>query len=211
MNSLQTHLEALTRNSTFNGEVGQDVQRFLIQHNRPGTAIHCAEVAAEARRLAGPAGVDPEQAAAAAYLHDVSAVFPRSQLIDVARAAGLEVLPEEEAFPMIVHQKVSAVLARELFAIRDEAVLRAIACHTTLRPAPTPLDCVVFVADKIAWDQPGRPPYLDALLAALDESIEAAALVYLSHLWDQHERLQVVHPWLQAAYLELSGQHKNNQ
>ena len=65
------------------------------------------------------------------------------------------------------------------------------------------LDRVVFVADKIAWDQPGIPPYLDKLLDGLELSLAHGAFVYIEGLWERKEQLKVVHPWLEAAYYDL--------
>ena len=87
----------------------------------------------------------------------------------------------------------------------DAAILSAIGCHTTLRKDATLLDKVVFVADKIAWDQPGTPPYLDAIQAALNDSIDRAAFVYLDYLWQMRDTLRVIHPWLREAYEQLSA------
>ena len=75
------------------------------------------------------------------------------------------------------------------------------ACHTTLRPSAGKLDLVLFIADKIAWDQPGQPPYLDGMTASLDRSLAQAARVYLEYL---REHLSgPLHPWARAALIEL--------
>jgi HD superfamily phosphohydrolase YqeK len=113
-------------------------------------------------------------------------------------------MPEEEIAPMILHQKLSGVLAHQIFGIEDEAIRQAVTCHTTLRAGATPLDKVVFVADKVAWDQSGTPPYHKALLEALTHSLDAAALCYLRYLWERRETLLVVHPWMTEAYADLS-------
>lgn len=65
------------------------------------------------------------------------------------------------------------------------------------------LDKVVFLADKMAWDQAGRPPYLDEVGAALAQSLDRAVGIYLNYLWDRRKQLQVVHPWLIEARQEL--------
>jgi HD superfamily phosphohydrolase YqeK len=65
------------------------------------------------------------------------------------------------------------------------------------------LDKVVFVADKVAWDQPGAPPYLGALSEALTRSLDEAVFRYLDYLWQRREALLAVHPWLADAYREL--------
>jgi len=103
---------------------------------------------------------------------------------------------------MIIHQKLSVVIAREIFAIEDDAVFSAIGCHTTLKAQASLLDKIVFVADKIQWDQPGLPPYLGSLQEALLHSLDAAAFVYLDYLWQQRASLRVVHPWPRAAHEE---------
>jgi HD superfamily phosphohydrolase YqeK len=63
----------------------------------------------------------------------------------------------------------------------------------------------VFVADKIRWDQPGDPPYLEAILAAVERSLPAAAFCYLDYLWQRRETLLVVHPWLVEAHQQLAA------
>lgn len=199
-------LTELTDGLIFSGHIGRDVATFLGHHGCPETARHSAQVAAEAKRLATQVGEDETRAEVAGWLHDVSAVFPVAERIEVAQALEVDILPEEKIFPMIIHQKLSVVLARDLFGVKDEGILSAIGCHTTLKAKASKLDKVLFVADKIAWDQPGRPPYLDELLKGLDISLEAAALAYLRYLWERRATLKVIHPWLRAAYQQLSGQ-----
>ncbi len=185
------------------GDVARDVPSFLVQHGRPDTAQHCGAVAAEARRIAALVGADTNAAEIAGWLHDISVIIPNEQRAVIAEQLGIEVLPEEAIFPMIIHQKLSAILAREIFQIEDAVILSAVGCHTTLKAGATMLDKVLFVADKLAWDQPGHAPFHAQMRAALGRSLDQAALVYLRHLWEQRANLKVLHPWAQAAYFEL--------
>jgi predicted HD superfamily hydrolase involved in NAD metabolism len=189
------------------GDMRTDMQTFLIYHGCPKTAGHCGWVAAEAKRLAARFGVDESQAEIAGWLHDISAVFSHGQRPQIARQLGVEVLPEEDEVPMIIHQKLSVVVARDIFGVMDEAVLSAIGCHTTLKAKASVLDKVVFVADKIQWDQSGNPPYLAGLLSALEQSLDQAALYFLEYLWQRRDTLPVVHPWFVEAYRQLSDFH----
>lgn len=200
-------LAPLVAGVRLSGEVRRDVPAFLVHHRYPKTAAHVGDVAAEARRLALRFGVDADAAECAGWLHDTSAVFPTPQRAAIARALGIDVLPEEDSLPMIVHQKLSAVLAADIFGVRDPAVLNAVGCHTTLKAGASPLDLVVFVADKIAWDQAGVPPYTNAIRVALDDSLDAATWVYLDYLWQRRGTLGIVHPWFVAAYRERVGRH----
>jgi predicted HD superfamily hydrolase involved in NAD metabolism len=197
-------LAQLTARYENTGDLAEDVARFLTVNGHSHTAAHCASVAQEAARLAASFGVDTGLAAQAGWLHDISAVIPNEQRISAAQTWGLEVLPEEESFPMIIHQKLSVVVARELFPMTDDAVLSAIGCHTTLKANASALDKVLFVADKVRWDQTGVPPYFDELQAALTVSLDGAVLCYLQYLWERRHTLRVVHPWLVDAYRQLS-------
>ena len=196
-------LDTYKRSFVPTGDIADDVIAYLTLFGFPNTAAHCAAVAAEAKNLATRFGGDPVHAEMAGYLHDISAVIPNAKRIEAAHAFGLDILPEETGFPMIVHQKLSVVLAREIFQIRDEGVLSAIGCHTTLKAGATHLDKIVFLADKIAWDQVGKPAYIHDLRAALTESLDAAVMVYLDYLWSLRESLRVVHPWFVAAREEM--------
>jgi HD superfamily phosphohydrolase YqeK len=141
----------------------------------------------------------------AGWLHDISAIVPREQRLPVAETVGVEVLAEERVAPVLVHQKLSAVMAQEVFAVVDGSVLSAIECHTTLKANSSALDKIVFVADKMAWDQPGNPPYLAAMAAAVERSLDLAAYCYLDHLWQRRETLPAMHPWALQAYRQLSA------
>ncbi len=185
------------------GDLAESVPRLLTAQGCATTAVHVRAVADESARLAERFGVDGMQARAAGWLHDVSAIIPVTSRVAFAECHGIPVLAEERLAPMILHQKLSAVLARDLFEIEDPEILAAIACHTTLRQDAKPLDKVVFLADKIAWDQPGTPPYLDDLNRALSSSLDRAVCVYLGTLWDRRHALPVLHPWLAAAYAQL--------
>ncbi|WP_314585795.1 HD domain-containing protein [Paenibacillus terrigena] len=185
------------------GNLRNDIVNFLRNNGCPKTAEHSIRVGNEARKIAGQFHASIASAEIAGYLHDISAVFANDVRIQVSRDLGIEVLPEEETFPMIIHQKISREMTRDLFHIHDQEILDAIGCHTTLRKNATLLDKVLFVADKIEWDQAGSPPYLNQILPHLDHSLDHAAFEYIDYLWRQKEKLRVIHPWLRDAYDEL--------
>ena len=144
-------LAPLIEGFTFSGDPTQDIPAFLRHHDCPKTAVHVTDVAIEARRLARRFGANPAQAKLAGYLHDVSAVVPNTERIATAQAWGIDVLPEEADFPMIIHQKLSAFMGQAIFGIADADVLSAAGHHTTLYAGATLLDTVVFVADGCGY------------------------------------------------------------
>lgn len=187
----------------FNAELRVNVVKFLIAHGCKETAKHCMQVGSEARRIARQFGLNPDWAEIAGWLHDISAVIPNQQRVEVAEQVGLQVLEAERILPMIVHQRLSAVMATELFGVSEPTVLSAIGCHTTLKARSSALDKAVFVADKLQWDQQGMPPYKTSVAAGLAVSLDEAAYRYLDYLFAHREQLRVVHPWAVEAYTEL--------
>jgi len=187
------------------GHIPTDASVFLAYHDCLETHEHCKRVAAEARQLAVRFGVDESLAEAAGWLHDISAVFRPGQRCEVAQQLSLEILPEERTFPAILHQKLSRVMAKEIFGITDESVLSAIECHTTLRADASALGKIVFIADKIQWGQAHQQPFLRDVQDALDRSLDEAVFCYIDYLWQRRHTLSVIHPWLAAAYRQLSA------
>ncbi|SMF79953.1 putative HD superfamily hydrolase of NAD metabolism [Paenibacillus uliginis N3/975] len=201
---MQAILKELTRNMNFTHDLKQDIQLFLISNHCPKTAEHCMEVGTEARRVATLFNADPDEAEIGGWLHDISAVIPNNERIAAAKELQIDILAEEEAFPMIIHQKISKVMAKEIFKITNAEILDAVGCHTTLRRNSSKLDQVLFVADKIAWDQSGIPPYIQELHRNLEVSLTYGAFSYINYLWERKESLKVIHPWLRDAYEELN-------
>ena len=179
-----------------------EIKQYLVSKNCEKTYYHCMEVGEYAYQLGEKYLTSPEKVSIAGYLHDISAVYPNNQRISVAQKYGIELNETEMAFPIIIHQKISKSIAKMDFGIEDNEILSAIECHTTLKKNYSDIDLVLFVADKIKWDQEGKPPYLDGLLQALNCSLENAAYFYIDYIL-KHD-IKVVHPWLWDAYNQLN-------
>ena len=194
-------IERLTNNASLSGDLARDVDALLMRHGRNITREHVPRVSRLACELAKRFGLDPNKAETAALLHDVGGIIDRSDMVKAAESLGVALFPEEREVPMIVHQKLSVVLAREVFSVTNEAVLSAIRYHTTLHAAPTPLEELIFVADKLEWNQKGEPPYRAELLSALEGGVTAAARWMIELMWETRDELLVIHPWFKEAYL----------
>lgn len=113
------------------GDLREDVYRFWS-----GTGVPDSGALHEGRRRSTPSGgairIDSQAAEYGGYLHDISAVYPNHVRVPVSRSLGIEVLPEEEAFPMIVHQKLSRQMARSVPRLRT----RHIGCRRLPYDAP---------------------------------------------------------------------------
>ncbi|MDF1514023.1 MAG: HD domain-containing protein [Anaerolineae bacterium] len=200
---MSINLATYTGDFTPSGCMPVDVPHFLEMHHKADTLVHSRAVASRASQLALRFGACVSDARDAGWLHDVSAVVDNQDRVALAQQLDIAILEGENRLPMILHQKLSRRFAEVLFGVENTAILRAVGCHTTLKREADLLDKILFVADKIAWDQAGSPPYLDALNRALNYSLDAGVCVYLTFLWDQRGTLPVVHPWMADAVHEL--------
>jgi HD superfamily phosphohydrolase YqeK len=183
----------------------EDANSFLIFHGCPNTARHSSSVASLAGEITARFGGNVCAGEQAGWLHDISAVIPPDERLETARQFGLEILPEEAEFPLLLHQKLSAVLARELFGVASKEILEAIGCHTTLKADASDLSKALFVADKLCWDQSGIPPYYLEMATALIDSLDRAAACYLDYVWKTRgQTTGVLHPWLLEARRQIS-------
>jgi HD superfamily phosphohydrolase YqeK len=183
-----------------------DVRRFLRAAGRLDTLRHVTQVALVGLRLARRFDIAEAPVQLACLAHDLAAVVPLHDIIAAAEALGVPLTGDDYAIPQVVHGLVgSAVLAQALH-IHDQSVLDAVAFHTTLRPGAAPLEQLVFVADKLAFD-PTTPAtaYHAALSAAqATASLPELCWIYLSWVVREGPRLGWrLHPNLVAAKAAL--------
>ncbi|CEN23267.1 HD superfamily hydrolase [[Clostridium] sordellii] len=183
-------------------DLKKSITEFLELNNCLDTISHSIEVANYAKDISCRYSIRSELAEMSGLLHDISAVIPNNKRIEVSNILGIEIYDEERKMPLIIHQKISKIIAQDIFKINDTSILSAIECHTTLKKEPSKLDLLLFVSDKVKWDQDGNPPYLEGLLYNLDKSLEHSALYYIDYLL-QNE-IKVIHPWLKDAYEYLN-------
>ena len=160
---------------------------------------HTKRVVGCVGELAERFDIDVEKAKTAALLHDISGLVPNVGRIEYCRSNNIDLLEEELSFPLITHQKISRFMAKNDWKVDDEEVLSAIGCHTTLKKNPSQLDMLIFVADKLEWDQAHQAPFLQELKDGLDQSLEHAAYAYIDYMLKMG-RLKVIHPWLAEAH-----------
>lgn len=129
--------------------------------------------------LAARWGVDGKAARLAGLLHDC-AKLPPERLVQLAAQYGLEPDAYEKENPGLMHDRLGACLARDVYGVQEEAVLEAIRSHTYGKPDMTPLDEIIFLADKI---EPTRDyPGVDTLRVLAETGLESAVLACMERV-----------------------------
>lgn len=185
------------------GNVENDCIKILTAYNKTICRKHTINVGNMIFQLIIRFGMELDKLQKASYLHDVSVVIPRDKYVSICNDYNVEVIDLEKELPILLHQKVSKIIAQEIFNINDIDILSSISCHTTLKANPSKYDMALFVADKLMWDQGGAPPYYEIVYNALNHSLETACLAYIDYVMD-NGMILVPHPDLVSAREYLS-------
>jgi len=184
-------------------------EQLLAAHGKRKILAHGRDVARKAREIGEGFGLDGDVLFLAGLCHDVGGVMTPDEMRKGAASRGIVLDPAEDAYPFLLHQRFSRILCEEALDIRDERVLCAVECHTTLWSRPSAYDMALYLADKLAWDQPGEPPYGAAVQAALEVSLEAACLAQIDYLFAK-DMILYPHRWLLEARCWLASFEKGN-
>ena len=178
------------------------IKNRYLSNRKEKTLRHVEEVANTAVWLAKVYNLDMEKVKLAALLHDISAIMTPQDMYELAAVRGLEIDAAEERYHFLLHQRISKIIAQEDYHIGDSDILNAIECHTTLKKNASIYDKVIFIADKISWDQKGIPPYFDFLKSIVVESLDEACCFYIKFQFDNN-LLLMPHQWIIEAYEDL--------
>lgn len=147
---------------------------------------HTMGVMYTAASLAMRYNADIEKALIAGILHDCAKCVPGNEKLVLCHEYGLDITDVEQKNPSLLHAKLGAAFAKDLYHIDDEEILEAITCHTTGRPGMTLLDKIIYIADYM---EPGRrelPNMKDVRRLAFEDIDECLykilkdSLIYLS-------------------------------
>ena len=165
---------------------------------------HTLGVSRCARRLARLHGADEEKATVAAVLHDCAKYVPEEEMRRMCRAAGVTdgaILASGD----LMHAYAGAYMAKAVYGVEDEEILRAIWRHTLGSEKMSRLDVIVNLADKIEGTRRAYPG-LAEIRALAEESPEKALLASMRSTQRYvASRGQTLHPqtlrtmaWLEA-------------
>ena len=180
------------------GDIRTDVKNILLINGKSKTYIHVANVADRNALISKTYDLDHDKCVIAGLLHDISAIIKPEDMLKYAYENRLEVCEAERKYPFLLHQRLSKICAVEYFNISDEEILSAIECHTTLKKCPSKYEMSLFIADKLAWDREGLPPFYEEVNAALDISLEAACYKYMEYMVDNDMILCPHDNWIEA-------------
>ena len=167
---------------------------WLADQVSPRRLQHILGVEQMCIRLAQIYQLDAEHAAKAGLMHDLAKFFPPKKLLKIAKREGIEIDPVFANHPHLLHANVSAVVAKQEFAVEESEILDAITNHTLGSPQMSKLSCVVFIADALEPSR-GDTPELNAMRSMAEKnlykSLQQTCDYSLRYLIDKQK---IIHP-----------------
>lgn len=115
---------------------------------KPKRIPHVAGCEQEAVKLARRWGADPDEAAEAGILHDITKKLELNEQLILCRKYGIILDEVEQRSVKLLHAKTGAAIARDEFGVSDE-VYEAIKWHTTGKADMSLLEKIIYMADYI--------------------------------------------------------------
>ena len=164
----------------------------------PGRIAHVVGCESEAVMLAKTWGEDPDTAATAGILHDITQKYRGEEQLKLCRKYGIVYDEAEARNTAILHARTGAALAREEFHVSEE-IAEAIRWHTTGKPDMSTLEKILYLADFI---EPTRDfPGLEELRKlAYKDLNDAMALALSMSMGDLRRREREVYKDTLEAY-----------
>ena len=192
------------KTETLSGDIRTDVKNMLLINGKNNTYVHVSNVAERNALISKRYGLDQDKCVIGGLLHDISAVIKPGDMLKYAYENNFDICEAEQKYPFLLHQRLSKICAVEYFNILDEDILSAIECHTTLKKDASKYEMSLFIADKLAWDREGIPPFYEDVDNALDISLELSCYKYMKFMVDNNMILCLHDNWI-AAYEQLKN------
>lgn len=174
-----------------------------------GLQAHIHRVVEIARELAVCHGINQEQAALAALVHDVARAMTDGELLRRAAGMGLPIGVVDRRVPILLHGPVGAEILQQEAGLTDISIYKAVYWHTTANPDLDELGKVVFIADKLDPAKIDSYPYLPQIRQMAFQDLDRAILHFLTRqAMDRLNRGELVHPVMvetRNALLAASG------
>ncbi len=111
--------------------------------------IHSIGVMEECKKLCEVYRVDQEKGMIAGLFHDCGKFIKKNNAFEFIENHNLVIEDELLKNYQLLHPALGYYVGKIKYNIKDEGILESIRYHTTLRPNPTTLDKILYIADAI--------------------------------------------------------------
>ena len=128
------------------------LRQMVMPYLKENRIAHVSGVESQAVMLAMRWGEDPDTAAIAGILHDITKAMSKEKQLKLCEKYGIMLENAELENPALLHARTGAALAKDRFGVSDE-IYEAIRWHTTGKPDMSTLEKIIYLAD---YTEPNR-------------------------------------------------------
>lgn len=155
---------------------------------------HTLFVLKAALKLAKKLNLDLKKVEIAALLHDIAKIKNNEELKEIVMNSKWETDQLELLITPVLHAPAGAVIAEDIFGVRDIKVLEAIRYHTLGHPDMGKIAQVIYAADFISEDRDFDG--LDEIREEIVRDFESGLYLITTHILKyQLERDNFIHPY----------------
>ena len=168
----------------------EELERVAIPLHDPKRVKHVLGCRDTAARLAKIWGVDPEIAARAGLLHDITKALDGPLQLTLCDEYGTILDDFSAKYPKTLHALTGSLVAERIFGEPPE-IVEAIRSHTTGKANMTTLEKIIYVADYMEpnRDFPGVEKLRQLAETDLDAALKCGLEQTLDHLKNQGSRV----------------------
>ncbi len=182
----------------------EELLRAALLKVPAGLAEHVIRVVEEAARLSAIYDIDRDAVRIAALGHDLLRAHSAERLLAIADEQGYQLDEVDRMEPILLHGPLAVPILQEQYGVLDGDVLGAVAYHTTAHAWMTPLQKLLFIADKIEPHKRAKAEEIDRVAVLAVRDLDGALLAYLEYHIDYALRTGwPLHPNTIAARNEL--------
>lgn len=161
-------------------ETIEEIQEKLQKVLKKKRYQHTLGVRFTAQAMAMRFGEDVSKAGYAGVLHDCAKYLSDEDMLSECRKRKIFCSEAEKIQPSLLHAKLGACFAKEIYGVTDEQIISAIRWHTTGKPGMTNFEKIIFIADYI---EPGRKPLprIDEIRTASFQNLDRAMFLILDN------------------------------
>lgn len=164
----------------------EELRAIALKLLHPNRVKHVIGVMETAEKMAQHWGCDPVDAARAGLLHDVTKALDGPLQLTLCEAYGKILSDFDRKYPRTLHALTGSLVAERIFG-ENEAVVQAIACHTTGKADMSVLEKIIYVADYMEpnRDFPGVEKLRQLAYSDLTGALKLGLEMTLEHLHRQ--------------------------
>lgn len=153
----------------------KELEEYLKKNLKPSRFDHSLGVMRSSEELASRFNANTNKAKIAGLIHDCGKNLSDAAILSLLKEHKHKITEVVYANPQLMHGLAGAIIAKDIFKVKDKEILDAVTYHTIGRKSMTKMDKIIYIADYI---EPSRNfPGVEELRRVASINLDEALLL----------------------------------